>query len=83
MTDEHFHNVPLDDYDRLVALFGETSNADTVESGCTVTRWVRFGAGAVTLVFFPERAPEPVVADPDAWAAVAADAKASEPQWSR
>ena len=83
MNTEHFHNVPLDDYARLVALFGETDNADTVHPGDTVTRWVRFGAGSVTLVFFPERVPEPVVSDPDAWAAVAADAKASEPGWNR
>ena len=26
---------------------------------------------------------EPVVRDPDAWAAVAADVKASEPEWNR
>ena len=81
MTTEHFHNVPLDDYARLVALFGETDNADTVNPGDRVTRWVCFGAGCVTLVFFPARAA--VVSDPDAWAAVAADAKASEPEWNR
>lgn len=52
---ESFHYLRQDDYDKLVALFGEQ-----VASEDPRVRWVDIGAGSVTVTFF---APWPV-ADP-------------------
>ena len=73
MSTLHFHRFPLDDYERLVAVFGEMDNSDTAGEGA-VTRWVQFGAGATTLFFFPAH-PEPVVRDPESWQAVAREGR--------